>query len=34
MSRDQSRSDEMGMAVLQAAKSLGFGPIYEGQGLV
>jgi len=34
MSRDESRSDAMAMAVLQAAKSMGFGPIYEGQGLV
>ena len=30
--RDQARSDAMARAVLQAAKSLGFGVIYEGQG--
>jgi len=32
--RDQSRSDAMARAVLQAAKSLGFGSTYEGQGLL
>lgn len=34
MPRDQRRSEAMAKTVLQAAKSLGFGPIYEGQGLV
>lgn len=33
MPRDQSRSDAMAGALLQAAKSLGFGPKYEGKGL-
>ncbi|MCL5273499.1 MAG: S8 family serine peptidase [Chloroflexi bacterium] len=33
LARDQARSDAMAAAVLQAAKTLGFGPIYEGQGL-
>jgi subtilisin len=33
MSRDQARSDAMAEALLQAAKSLGFGPKYEGKGL-
>ena len=32
--RNQARSDAMAHAVLQAAKSLGFGPTYEGQGLL
>jgi subtilisin family serine protease len=32
--RNQARSDAMARAVLQAAKSLGFGPTYEGQGLL
>ena len=32
--RDQARSDAMARAVLQAAKSLGFEPTYEGQGLL
>jgi subtilisin family serine protease len=32
--RDEARSDAMARAVLQAAKSLGFGPTYEGQGLL
>lgn len=34
MSRDQARSDAMAAAVLQAARDLGFAPIYEGQGMV
>ena len=34
MSRDQARSDEMAKAVFQRAKKLGFGPKFEGQGLV
>lgn len=34
MSRDQSRSDAMAQAILQAAKSLGFEPKYEGQGIL
>ena len=34
MGRDQARSDAMAAVVLKAAKKLGFGPIYEGQGLV
>ena len=33
MPRDQARSDVMAQALLQAAKSLGFGPRYEGKGL-
>ncbi len=33
MSRDQVRSDTMATLLLQTAKSLGFGSIYEGQGL-
>ncbi len=33
MNRDQVRSDAMATALLQAAKSLGFETIYEGQGL-
>ena len=33
MPRDQARSDAMAQALLQAAKSLGFGPRYEGKGL-
>jgi len=33
MRRDQARSDAMAQALLQAAKSLGFGPRYEGKGL-
>jgi subtilisin len=33
MPRDQARSDAMAEALLQAAKSLGFGPKYEGKGL-
>ena len=34
MSRDQARSDEMAKAVFQKAKTLGFGPKFEGQGRV
>ena len=34
MSRDQARSDAMAQALLQTARSLGFGPLYEGQGLL
>jgi subtilisin len=34
MSRDQARSDEIVRIVLQAARSLGFGPAFEGQGLI
>ncbi|MBN1567868.1 MAG: S8 family serine peptidase [Acidobacteria bacterium] len=33
MARNQERSDAMAQLLLQAAKSLGFGPKYEGQGL-
>jgi subtilisin len=33
MPRDQARSDAIAQALLQAAKSLGFGPRYEGKGL-
>jgi subtilisin len=33
MERDQARSDAMAQALFQAAKSLGFGPRYEGKGL-
>jgi len=33
MRRDQARSDAMAQALLQAGKSLGFGPRYEGKGL-
>ena len=33
LSRDQSRSDAIAKLVLQAAKPLGFGPTFEGQGL-
>jgi subtilisin len=33
MTRNQERSDAMAHLLLQAAKSLGFGPNYEGQGL-
>jgi subtilisin len=33
MGRNQNRSDAMAKALLQAARSLGFGPKYEGQGL-
>jgi subtilisin len=33
MPRGQARSDAMAQALLQAAKSLGFGPRYEGKGL-
>jgi len=33
MPRDQARSDAMAQALLQAGKSLGFGPRYEGKGL-
>lgn len=33
LTRDQARSDAMAKALLQGAKSLGFGAIYEGQGL-
>ncbi len=33
MSRDQARSDAMAKALFQKAKSLGFGPTFEGQGL-
>jgi subtilisin len=32
--RDQNRSDSMARAVLQAAKSLGFSAVYQGQGLL
>jgi subtilisin len=34
MGRDQARSDEMAKAVFQRAKALGFGPKFEGHGLV
>ena len=34
MSRDESRSAAMAQALLQGAKALGFGPTYEGQGLL
>jgi subtilisin len=34
MQRSQARSDAMFQAILQAAKSLGFGPRYEGQGML
>ena len=34
MSRSQARSDAMAKALLQKAKSLGFGPSFEGQGLL
>lgn len=34
MSRDQARSDELAKAVFQKARTLGFGPDFEGQGLV
>jgi subtilisin len=34
MSRDQARSDAMAKAVFEKAKSLGFGPTFEGQGLM
>lgn len=34
MKRGQARSDAMFQAILQAAKSLGFGPRYEGQGML
>jgi len=34
MRRDQARSDTMAQALLRAAKSLGFGPKYEGKGLL
>jgi subtilisin len=33
MPHDQARSDAMAQALLQSAKSLGFGPTYEGKGL-
>jgi len=33
MPRGQARSDAMAQALLQAAKSMGFGPRYEGKGL-
>jgi subtilisin len=33
MQRNQERSDAMAQVLLQAAKSLGFGSVYEGQGL-
>lgn len=33
MNRDQARSDAMAKVLLQSAKSLGFGPKYEGHGL-
>jgi len=33
MPRDQARSDAIAQALLQAGKSLGFGPKYEGKGL-
>jgi subtilisin len=34
MSRDQARSDKLAKAVFQKARTLGFGPNFEGQGLV
>jgi subtilisin len=34
MSRDQARSDAIAKALFQKAKALGFGPTFEGQGLV
>jgi subtilisin len=34
MARQQARSEAMVQAILQAARSLGFGPRYEGQGLL
>jgi subtilisin len=34
MARHQARSEAMVQAILQAARSLGFGPRYEGQGLL
>ncbi len=34
MARDQARSDAMAKAVFQRAKKLGFGPKFEGQGLL
>ncbi len=34
MGRDQARSDAMAKAVFQRAKKLGFGPKFEGQGLL
>lgn len=34
MARSQARSDEMAKAIFQKAKVLGFGPTFEGQGLV
>lgn len=33
MSRDQTRSNAIAQLLLQAAKPLGFGPVFEGQGL-
>src|SRR5262249_6347417 len=34
MSRSQGRSDAMIQLILQAARSLGFGPMFEGQGQI
>ena len=34
MPRNQARSDEMAKVVLKSAKPLGFGPTYEGQGML
>lgn len=34
MSRDSARSDAMAQAVLVAAAALGFGPAYEGHGVI
>ncbi len=34
MSRDEGRSDAMAKYLLQSAKSLGFAPIYQGQGML
>jgi subtilisin len=34
MPRDQSRSDTMARLILQTAKPLGFGGIFEGHGLI
>ncbi|MCI0337671.1 MAG: S8 family serine peptidase [Acidobacteria bacterium] len=34
MGRNQARSDAMAQVILQAAKSFGFGPIFEGRGMV
>ncbi|MFN0086504.1 MAG: S8 family serine peptidase [Blastocatellia bacterium] len=34
MARSQARSDAMAQVILQAAKSLGFGPTFEGRGMI